>query len=235
MTARRQFLMGMGSLSAAAVTVAVPAVAAAEPRSPRYGMVIDLRKCIGCQACTVACAYEHQVPADQWRTVVTVTEVRTERGAGMVMLPRLCNHCDEPACVPRCPKQATYKTADGTVQIDADKCIGCGRCVRACPYGARFINEDTGKADKCSFCLHRVGAGLLPACVETCVGGARIFGDLADPDSRVAQIVAREPVKVLLPEKGTQPKVYYLGLDALLAARGKDVLSDPRLSERADA
>ena len=147
MKRRRQFLMGAGGIAAGLATGAMPALAA-EVRGPRYAMVVDMRRCIGCQACTVACGVENRVPAQAWRTVVTVSEVRTARGAAMVMLPRLCNHCDEPACVPPCPKKATYKTADGTVQIDADRCIGCGRCVKACPYGARYIDEETGTADK---------------------------------------------------------------------------------------
>lgn len=230
MSARREFLKGIGGLTAGAVTAAsaVGAPTSAGARRRRYAMVVDLRKCIGCQACTVACAYENQVPADRWRTVVAVREVRTARGMGALMLPQMCNHCDEPPCVTRCPADATYKTADGSVQIDVDKCIGCGRCVRDCPYGARFMNEATDTAEKCNFCMHRVAVGLLPACVETCVGGARIFGDLNDPTSAVAQLVSKEKVQVLKPEKGTRPHVFYLGLDAVLAASGRALLADSR-------
>ena len=137
------------------------------------------------------------------------------------MLPRLCNHCDNPPCVPVCPVGATFKAATGEVLINSDHCVGCGYCVQACPYDARFINEDTGTADKCTFCAHRLEAGLLPACVETCVGGARIFGDLADPKSEVSKIlVARKAdVRVLKPDQNTNPNVYYLGLDARFEGR----------------
>jgi tetrathionate reductase subunit B len=229
MNERRQFLMGAGGIAAGLATGVAP-VHAATAGGPRYAMLVDLRRCIGCQACTVACSVENGVPAKAWRTVVTVSEVRTARGSGMVMLPRLCNHCDEPACVPPCPKKATYKTADGTVQIDADLCIGCGRCVKACPYGARYIDEETGTADKCSFCVHRVAAGLAPACVETCVGGARIFGDLNDSASAVAKAVAAGEAHTLLPRKGTRPHVFYIGLDETIVAGGRTVLADPRES-----
>lgn len=176
----------------------------------------------------MACVYENRVPDAHWRTVVTVNEVRTGQGVAELMLPLLCNHCDDPACVKRCPADATYKTADGTVQIDVDACVGCGRCVRDCPYGARFMDEASETAQKCSLCLHRLQAGLLPACVETCVGGARRIGNLNDAADPVARIVATQPVQVLMPEKGTRPQVYYLGLDELVAARGQASLPDPR-------
>lgn len=228
MPQRRAFLKGIGTITAGAVAGLPIGARGATPAAHRYAMVVDLRRCIGCQACTVACAYENQLPDGAWRTAVTVHEVKTSHGAGLAMLPRLCNHCDAPACVPVCPMQATYKTDDGTVQIDADKCIGCGLCAKACPYDARFVNATTGKADKCSFCMHRVQAGLQPACVETCVGGARVFGDLADADSAAARLLKSAPAKVLKPEAGTRPRVFYVGLDELLATRGRTVLPDPR-------
>ena len=134
----------------------------------------------------------------------------------VAVVPRLCNHCEKPACVPVCPVGATFKREDGLVLINADTCIGCGFCVQACPYDARFLNHETHTADKCTFCAHRIAAGLLPACVETCVGGARIFGDLHDPQSVVCRMLAAYKGKVatLYPEKSTDPHVFYLGLDS---------------------
>ncbi|MDK6864234.1 4Fe-4S dicluster domain-containing protein, partial [Nosocomiicoccus ampullae] len=79
-----------------------------------------------------------------------------------VLLPRLCNHCDEPPCVPVCPVQATFQRKDGIVVIDNERCVGCAYCVQACPYDARFINHSTQTADKCTFCAHRLEVGLLP-------------------------------------------------------------------------
>ena len=154
-----------------------------------------------------------------FRTIVSNYSVKQNdqvgQPAGTYVLPRLCNHCDEPPCVPVCPVGATFKRADGLVLVDGDRCVGCGYCVLACPYDARFINHQTGKADKCTFCGHRLEAGLLPACVETCVGGARIFGDLNDPkgELRLRMSAASDQLKVLKPELGTKPNVFYIGLD----------------------
>ena len=212
---RRAFLGGLaGSLAGLAGTALAAAEPAAPPAGPRWGMVVDLARCIGCQACTVSCLIENAVPEDSFRTIVSTYEVQEPGGrAGMVMLPRLCNHCADPPCIPVCPVGATFQRADGIVVVDADACVGCGYCVQACPYDARFLNRETGTADKCTFCAHRVDAGLLPACVESCVGGARIFGDLNDHDSTVRRLVDANPMKVLKPEMQTGPRVFYLGLD----------------------
>lgn len=184
--------------------------------TPRWVMVIDLRKCIGCQACTVACSTENRMPAGQFRTLVSQYEIEKNGEPRSAMLPRLCNHCEEPPCIPVCPVQATYQRDDGTVVVDNTRCVGCAYCVQACPYDARFINHQTKTADKCTFCIHRVQAGLLPACVETCVGGARVFGNIRDPKSAVSQLIERFPTEGLKPELGTRPQVYYIGLDSRL-------------------
>lgn len=194
-------------------------------------MVIDIRKCIGCQACVVACKSENNVPVGVYRTWVQVIEVgefaRDPDGNGMVLLedgsyepnvkrfslPRLCNHCDDPPCVEVCPVKATFKRADGLVLIDYTKCIGCGYCINACPYDARYFNPVQQTADKCTFCVHRLDRGLLPACVTSCVARARVFGNLNDPDSEVAQLLAQYPAERLGVSLGTGPQVFYIGLD----------------------
>lgn len=183
----------------------------------RYAMLIDLRRCIGCQSCTVSCAIENQTPQGEFRTTVNQYQVRRENSDVVtnVLLPRLCNHCDNPPCVPVCPVQATFQREDGIVVIDNQRCVGCAYCVQACPYDARFINHDTQTADKCTFCVHRLEVGLLPACVESCVGGARIIGDLHNPQSRLRQLLDehKDAIRVLKPDDNTSPQVFYLGLD----------------------
>jgi len=222
---RREFLkfaVGGAALSAvgAAVLSDESVAEAAESKSKhRWGMVIDLRKCIGCEACSVACSMENEVPLGEFRTIVSTYEIDAGGRARRATLPRLCNHCEHPPCVEVCPTQATYKRPDGIVVVDNTVCIGCGYCVQACPYDARYINPETHTADKCTFCVHRVEAGLLPACVETCVGGARIFGDLNDPDSEVSRLLQEYPTEVLKPEMGTDPRVFYIGLSDYLQAK----------------
>lgn len=212
---RRDFLKKVASGSAVAATAtALPGVGVAAEQPKRYAMVIDTRRCIGCQACSVACKAEFEVPLGETRSWVEFIEKGTFPNVRRSFLPRLCNQCEEPACVPVCPTGATYKREqDGIVVVDADICIGCKYCMQACPYGVRFINPRTGAADKCDFCLHRVQNGLVPACVNTCQGRARIFGDLNDPESEVSKLVAIHATTVLRPDMGTEPMVFYIDAD----------------------
>lgn len=222
---KRIFLRQLG-VTAAAGAATLPLAQAKLSFSPtrregsadhRYAMLIDLRRCIGCQSCTVSCAIENQTPQGEFRTTVNQYQVRRENSDVVtnVLLPRLCNHCDNPPCVPVCPVQATFQREDGIVVIDNQRCVGCAYCVQACPYDARFINHETQTADKCTFCVHRLEAGLLPACVESCVGGARIIGDLHNPQSRLRQLLDahKDAIRVLKPDDNTSPQVFYLGLD----------------------
>lgn len=222
---RRGFLKEMLGLGAAMTVIPIKPASAAigdqPPRRPglpgkRFGMLVDLRKCIGCQACTVSCSLENQAPIGQFRTTVLQYEVNLpeEDQSAMLSLPRLCNHCDNPPCVPVCPVQATFQREDGIVLVDSDRCVGCAYCVQACPYDARFINHETKTADKCTFCEHRLEAGLLPACVESCVGGARVIGDLNDPDSEISRRMAdnMDDIKTIKPGQNTNPHVFYIGL-----------------------
>ncbi len=180
----------------------------------QYAMVIDARKCVGCHACTIACKTEFEVPLGKHRSWVEEVEKGSYPDVSRSFLPRLCNQCSKPQCVTVCPTGATYKREeDGIVVIDEDVCIGCKYCMQACPYDARFINPRTGTADKCDFCLHRVENGLEPSCVNTCQAGARVFGDMNDPDSEVAKLIAMNPVTVLRREMGTEPNVFYIGAD----------------------
>ncbi len=178
----------------------------------RWGMLIDLRKCIGCQACAAACKFENNVPLGVFRTWVPDVELGTYPDTRRAFLPRLCNHCERPSCIEVCPAGATWQRQDGIVEIDYDLCWGCGACVNACPYDARFIDPVTKTANKCTFCSQRVDQGLLPACVETCVGGARQFGDLNDPNDPVTKQILTGVVQQLKPGTGNEPRVFYIGL-----------------------
>jgi tetrathionate reductase subunit B len=176
----------------------------------RYGMLIDLSACVGCAACAVACKMENQVPAGASRLVIRERELGTFPDLAVEFRPEQCMHCENPSCVSVCPTGASYQTAEGMVMVDANKCIACGACVAACPYNARFIHP-AGYADKCTFCSHRVVKGQEPACVATCPTAARIFGDLDDPKSAIAQTLQKAGQgHVLRPELGTKPKVVYL-------------------------
>jgi tetrathionate reductase subunit B len=176
-----------------------------------YVMIIDLRKCVGCHACTIACKAEFNVPLGVWRTWVKIRESGIYPSVKRSFLPKVCNNCRKAPCVEVCPTRASCYDRDGTVQIDDDKCIGCKLCIAACPYKQRFVDADKGTADKCSLCMHRVRKGLVPSCANACVRGARIFGDSNDPDSKASKLLKANTVGVLDPELGTRPQVYYIG------------------------
>jgi len=180
----------------------------------RYGFLIDLRRCIGCRTCQVACKAENDVPLGVYRTWVKEVEKGTYPRARRQFTPILCNQCEEPACTTVCPVVATYSLPNGIVYIDPHRCIGCRYCMAACPYAVRFIHPERNVAEKCDWCWPRVREGFgPPACVSACPTGAMVFGDLNDPGSEISRILAREPVAVLKPETGNGPRVYYIALD----------------------
>ncbi len=198
----------------------------------RYGMVVDLKRCIGCNACVVACKSEHNTPGGILQTTVLEKEIGKFPHTNRVFVPVLCNHCDNPKCAEVCPTRATYRREDGLVMIDYEKCIGCCACIEHCPYHVRELVRDNrtlypdGKtvferpvhqrilnkvAVKCDFCYHRVERGEQPACCEVCPTNARVFGDLEDPATHVNQLLREYPSWQMLPEKGTEPRVFYIG------------------------
>jgi len=197
----------------------------------RYGMVIDLARCVGCDTCSIACKAEKTTPRGvQWNRVLKY-ETGVYPKSRRHFLPMQCMHCAEPECKKVCPTGAISKRDDGIVVIDGDKCMGCRYCVLACPYASphnldRRCTYDEGyvtpfeKADhqkhragtseKCDFCLSRVEKGLEPACVASCVAKARFFGDLTDQESEVSRLIKERNGFVLNPEMKTDPSCYYL-------------------------
>ncbi len=250
---RRDVLKGAGVAAVATAALATPIKnAKAAKTAPRWAMVMDLRKCIGCRACTVSCKAENDVSLGRFRTVIQEKTWGTFPNTKKGFLPIMCNHCEGnkedgiPPCVKECPEYpgerltfktadgskiryrggATYKRPDGLILIDAELCIGCGKCIDACPYGVRSFNPfvKAGKkpelqaVDKCDMCKERIANGIDPACVNTCQGRARIFGDLNDPNSEVAKLVKEHDLakNVLLPEEKTDPHVFYIDPDNML-------------------
>jgi molybdopterin-containing oxidoreductase family iron-sulfur binding subunit len=150
---------------------------------------------------------------------------------GKFYLPVQCMQCDNPPCVKACPVNATWKEPDGIVVIDYDWCIGCRYCMTACPYWARHFNwtepqipagevnpvthylgnrpRPKGVVEKCHFCTQRTRAGRQPACQEACPTGARVFGNLLDPNSEIRYVLANKTVFRLKEELGTEPKFWY--------------------------
>ena len=151
----------------------------------QYAIITDLNRCVGCLACTVACKAVNNVPVGAfWIKTLRVGPNPIEGGSGdwpdveMYFLPIQCQHCADPECVKVCPTGASHKAADGTVQIDKSKCIGCQFCAMSCPYNVRYLNEEERVVEKCTLCEQKIAQGELPQCVAQCGSRARFFGDL---------------------------------------------------------
>lgn len=203
----------------------------------RYGMAINLDRCVGCHACSTACAVHHGLPKGvRWSGVRELTE-GTYPDLATMFLPTLCMQCSKPLCVAACTQGASFIGDEGVVEIDRSKCTGCGMCVAACPYQARTVVNGVSSnhggddltayekqvfpahadkiAEKCTFCSDCREQGEDPWCVRTCVSSARVFGDLDDPDSEVAKLATADNVRVLLESEGTNPAVFYLSTSSI--------------------
>jgi phenylacetyl-CoA:acceptor oxidoreductase subunit 1 len=209
----------------------------------RWAMVADLGRCVGCQTCTSACKQANATaPGVQWRKVLDF-EVGEFPEVNRAFVPVGCMHCDNPPCLDVCPSKATKKRDDGIVTIDYDICIGCAYCAVACPYQARWRvdrpnaayggksmrhevaaehPERRSVAQKCTFCVERIDAGLAngltpgidpeatPACVSSCIADALHFGDIEDPTSNVSNLLSENKHYRMHEDMGSGPGFYYL-------------------------
>lgn len=205
----------------------------------RYGMAIDVKRCVACNACVTGCKIENNLPQGVWwNRVINEGGENPDSPAGTYAKQDLkmssytlsCQQCSNPACVAVCPSGAAHVDEEtGIVLGDPDKCIGCGMCLEGCPYGVRVMQEEepvyyadfgfgaanapkhvANTVQKCTLCHHRVVKGDVPFCVEVCPGRARVFGDLDDPNSDISKLVASRTVEQLKTEAGTEPNVYLL-------------------------
>ncbi|WP_136796993.1 MULTISPECIES: 4Fe-4S dicluster domain-containing protein [Desulfosediminicola] len=208
-------VLSLTSATSARADSSVVAEPGEYPYNPHYSMVIRERFCIDCEQCKQACQETNDVPAYGYRT--NILERRrnlTDGDYETTFMPVLCNHCNRPPCVRVCPTTATWKDEKtGIVVMNPARCIGCKTCMTACPYNARYFKEETRSVDKCNFCFDtRLSKGMKDtACVEACPADVRVFGNLADQESRVYQLVHKPEtmVWVLRPETGALPNVYY--------------------------
>ena len=181
----------------------------------RYGLVIDLERCIGCQTCRIACKLENDFEKNSGITVETVGGPHQDTPAGvypnlsMHYIPRMCMHCEKPPCVDACTEGAIKKRADGIVVLDYGLCNGCQICISECPYDALLFDDEKDLARKCTMCSHRVDEGLEPFCVLCCETEAMFFGDLNDPDSIASRMILERNASTLDFDKGTGPCIYY--------------------------
>ncbi|MCK9409956.1 MAG: 4Fe-4S dicluster domain-containing protein [Bacteriovoracaceae bacterium] len=242
MERRRFFGKGFTLLAQYGLISSVFKRASAEPKDydaskHYYGMGIQVNKCIGCGKCMEACKEENGVSKEPFYFRTWVERYSIKKDGEVIVqsidpridtlgntvsekdvmrsffVPKLCNQCDHPPCVQVCPVGATFKTDDGVILVDSERCIGCRYCIQACPYGARYLNPETSTADKCTFCYHRITKGMLPACVEVCPTQARIFGDTRSTASPLTRFKRMFKLHVLKPSLNTDPKVQYADLD----------------------
>jgi Fe-S-cluster-containing dehydrogenase component len=215
----------------------------------RYGIIVDLNRCTGCMTCALACKEENLTRPSVWWN--KIFEVENPSMDHITYLRHACMHCENPPCMASCPVNAISQRPDGIVLIDQKTCTGCGKCLKACPYGVISMNPEKNyfqgeqapyektadgyrmqlpkKASKCTLCAHRIGQGKQPMCVSGCPSKAMTFGDLDDPASPIRKKLVQSVQ--LLPSKGTSPKVSYIVPKNLLKQAEKKVTENPPMGK----
>lgn len=174
------------------------------------GLGIDVHRCIGCYSCITSCKMENGIPLG-----IFLNRVTKAGPAGkfpkveMHYLFKACMQCQKPPCLPSCPTEALSQRDDGIVMVNADKCDGCKECLEKCPYHALSYLEEKNLVVKCSLCAHRLDRGLEPMCVTTCMTEALVFGDLNDPNNKMAQLAAKAGSVIPLARYATEPANRY--------------------------
>lgn len=179
--------------------------------SKHYRLIYDENLCIACQACSVACRVENNVPDNFFRLQVRATTKGTFPDLRMQFSRVSCVMCENPPCVDVCPTHASFQGKDGLVHMDERKCISCQYCILACPYEARFVNPITKAVEKCNFCYEtRVSKALNPVCVSVCPTEALCFGDMQN--SKTAVYHKSKSFSLLFPKAHlrTFPKVAFV-------------------------
>jgi molybdopterin-containing oxidoreductase family iron-sulfur binding subunit len=215
---------------------------------PKYGIIVDLKRCTGCMTCVIACKQENLTrPGVWWNKIL---ELESETLDRIIYVRHACMHCENPPCLHSCPIEAIHQRPDGIVLIDQETCDGCQTCVSACPYGAIDINPDAEyfadqklpfeeakeshrqhppeKAGKCTLCVHRIEAGQEPVCVSGCPSKAMIFGDRDDPNRLIHKKLGKSVP--LLAAEGTHPKVGYICNKKLLKEIEARIRKNPKMA-----
>ncbi len=216
------------------------------PATHQWAMVIDLRNCNGCKSCTAACQKAHYLTPDQtWIEVFAMTNTSGQT----YYLPRPCMQCENPPCLNVCPVHATFRTDQGVVLVDQNRCIGCRMCMAACPYEARYFNWNSdvkyppipveatpefpvpqrlGTVGKCTFCVGNLNHGLLSECAAGCSMGVIYNGDLKTDVGvnsmgttiKLSKFLYDNDAVAFKPEQNTHPRVWYI------LGHGQDLSAD---------
>ncbi|MDO4458788.1 MAG: 4Fe-4S dicluster domain-containing protein [Clostridia bacterium] len=174
---------------------------------PRYGFLFDQNLCIGCNACQMACKDGHDLELGLFFRRVNTFEYTDDNGKTIYThYSGACNHCENPACVNKCPTGAMFVQADGTVGHDDSRCIGCGVCTWACPYKAPKLSHKTGRAAKCDSCYSRRNEGKEPLCVEACLTHCLKFVNL-DALSEEEKADCTNTLEILPSPERTEPNL----------------------------